>query len=54
MAVWGLMTGKVIAGARGLHANYYYRKESPFLYYGFIFVYLAIGSFTLYNAMSSQ
>ena len=54
MAVSGLITGKVIAGARGLQANYYYRKENPFLYYSFIFVYLAIASFILYNVISSK
>lgn len=54
MAVWGLISGKVISGARGLHANYYHRSESPLLYYGFILVYLAIGTFCLYNAMSNQ
>lgn len=43
VALWGLMTGKIMAGARGLRANYYYRKENPLLFYGFIFVYLAIG-----------
>ncbi|WP_417515323.1 hypothetical protein [Marinobacter sp.] len=43
MAVWGLVTGKVMAGARGLDTNYYYRKENPLLFYGFVVVYLFIG-----------
>lgn len=50
MAVWALITGKVMAGARGLKANYYFRKESPLLFYGFIVIYLFIGAVVLSNS----
>lgn len=44
----GLVTGKIIAGSRGLKANYYSRKENPFLYYAFIFIYSVI-AFLIFN-----
>ena len=50
MAVWALITGKVMAGARGLKANFYNRKESPLLFYGFIVIYLFIGAVVLSNS----
>lgn len=51
MGIWGLVAGKVVAGSKGLQPNYYYRKDSPFLYYSFIFIYLLIGAFVLYGAL---
>lgn len=50
MAVWGLMSGRVVAGARGLRPNYYTRQQHPVLFYGFIFVYLLIGTFVLISS----
>ncbi|GGE62983.1 hypothetical protein GCM10011533_14200 [Streptosporangium jomthongense] len=50
MALFGLLTGKVAAGTRGFRTNYYYRKENPLLFYGFIFIYLAIGTVVLSNS----
>lgn len=50
MAIWGLMSGRVVAGARGLRPNYYTRQHHPALYYGFIFVYLLIGTFVLISS----
>ena len=47
IGVWGLVSGKVVAGSRGLSANFYTRKDSPLLYYGFIFIYLTVGSLAL-------
>lgn len=37
--VESLLTGKVRAGARGWHTNFYYRATQPLLYYGFVFIY---------------
>ena len=50
MAVWALLTGKVVAGSRGLRPNYYTRRDNPVPYYCFVVVYLAIGSFVLYHS----
>ena len=47
VAVWGLFSGKIIAGARGLKNNYYYRDDNPISFYSFIFIYLCIGAFLL-------
>ena len=52
MGIWGLVTGKVVAGSRGLRANYYERAEVPLLYFCFVFVYSAIGGFVLWNALN--
>lgn len=51
VAIWGLLSGKVIAGARGLKNNYYYRDDNPFSFYGFILIYLSMGSFILYQSL---
>lgn len=51
VGLWGLVAGKVIAGSRGLHPNFYSRKGSPFLYYSFKVLYLAIGSLVLIRAL---
>lgn len=51
MAVWGLITGKVVAGSRGFRANYYTRQDSPVLYGLFICVYFIIGLFILLNSI---
>lgn len=45
--VLGLVSGKVVAGSRGLRSNFYTRKGNPFLYYSFIFIYLAVGFLVL-------
>lgn len=45
MGIWGLLTGKVMAGSRGLKSNYYTKFDSPVLYYIFIIFYLCIGTF---------
>jgi hypothetical protein len=50
MAVWGLVTGKVMAGSKGLEPNYYHKKDSPGLYYFFIAIYLVLGSVVLANS----
>lgn len=51
VALWGLLRGKVIAGARGLRINYYYKDDNPFSFYGFILIYLSLGSFLLYQSL---
>ena len=51
VALWGLLRGKVIAGARGLRSNYYYKNDNPFSFYGFILIYLSLGSFLLYQSL---
>lgn len=43
VGVWGLISGKVVAGSRVLQSSFYTKKDTPLLYYSFIFVYLAIG-----------
>lgn len=47
VGLWGLISGKVVAGSRGLSSNFYTKKDSPFLYYSFVFIYLSIGFFIL-------
>lgn len=49
MSLLGLVSGKVIAGSKGLRSNYYVRKEQPGLYYLFITIYLAIGLFIVWH-----
>lgn len=49
VALWGLFTGRIIAGSKGLQSNYYARDESPFLFYCFVVLYFLIGVFILYN-----
>ena len=49
MGVWGIFTGRVMAGSRGLQPNYYDRNESPFLFYIFISIYVTIGLFVLFK-----
>ncbi|HSH49038.1 MAG TPA: hypothetical protein VK991_10675 [Halomonas sp.] len=44
-AASALLTGKVIAGSKGLKANYYSRDGEPGLYYLFLTVYVLIGVF---------
>lgn len=51
VALWGLLRGKVIAGARGLRSNYYDKDDNPFSFYGFILIYLSLGSFLLYQSL---
>lgn len=51
IATWGLSSGKIIAGSRGLQPNYYTKQESPILYYCFVGIYLLIGVFILYNSL---
>lgn len=45
VALWGLLTGKVIAGSRGFKSNYYTRADNPLLYYIFIVFYICVGVF---------
>lgn len=47
VALWSLFSGKVVAGSRGVRANYYRRREAPVLYYLFISLYFFIGIITL-------
>jgi len=51
VAVWGLLRGRIPAGARGLRSNYYYKNDNPFSFYGFVLIYLSIGSFILYQSL---
>lgn len=51
LAALGLFTGKVMAGSRGVKANYYHRRGDPFLYYAFMFVYLSFGVFLVYQGL---
>lgn len=51
MAIWGMISGKIIAGSRGLVSNFYTQKDNPFLFYSFIFIYIAIGAFILKNTL---
>lgn len=47
VGIWGLFSGKVVAGSRGLRSNFHTREDSPLLFYSFVFLYLAVGSFAL-------
>lgn len=49
IAMISLITGKVMAGSRGLRSNVYTRQDSPVLYYCFICFYLLIGLFVLFH-----
>lgn len=51
VALWGLLRGKILAGVRGLRRNYYYRNDNLFSFYGFVLIYLSIGSFILYQSL---
>ncbi|WP_205342622.1 hypothetical protein [Denitrificimonas caeni] len=51
VALWGLLRGKIIAGACGLRSHYYYKYDNPFSFYGFVLIYLSIGSFILYQSL---
>ena len=51
VVVVALFSGKIIAGSRGFKANYYTRRDSPFLYYSFITIYLLIGLLILGNGL---
>lgn len=50
MGGWGLLTGRVMAGSRGLRPNYYTRNENPILYSLFIAMYVLAGLFVLVNS----
>ena len=50
LAVIAIVSGKVIAGSRGLKANYYYRQDQPLLYYFFVIFYLLVGLFVIFQA----
>lgn len=50
-AIQGLWRGKVIAGARGLRSHYYSKTDNPWCFYGFVLIYLSIGSFLLYQSI---
>jgi hypothetical protein len=47
MGVVGLLSGKIMAGSRGLKPNYYSKIESPILYYLFVIIYISIGVFVI-------
>jgi len=51
LAVWGLISGEVVAGSRGFRSNVYKRKTNPVAFYFFVVFYLLIGSFVLYNSL---
>ncbi len=51
VAAWGLINGKIMAGSRGLKPNYYTKKDSPVLYYCFVFIYFFIGAFLLFSGI---
>ena len=51
VAVWGLLRGRIIAGSHGLKSNYYYRDDNALCFYGFVLIYLSIGSFVLYQSL---
>lgn len=51
VAVWGLLRGRILAGARGLRSQYYYKHDNHFSFYGFVLIYLSIGSFMLYQSL---
>ena len=51
VALWGLLRGKILAGLRGLRRNYYYKNDNSFSFYGFVLIYLSIGSFILYQSL---
>ena len=51
-ALQGLWRGKIIAGARGLRSNFHYKHENPWCFYGFILIYLSIGSFLIYRSIA--
>ena len=48
--VWALLSGKAMAGSRGLKAHDYDRQGEPLRYFGFLVVYFLIGAFLLYSA----
>ncbi len=47
---WGILSGRVMAGSRGLQPNYYDRNENPVLFYFFICIYIGIGLLVLLKA----
>ncbi|CAA0118184.1 Uncharacterised protein [BD1-7 clade bacterium] len=51
VGVTGVLTGKVIAGSKGLKPNYYSRYDSPFLFYLFVAFYISCGSFVLVQSL---
>lgn len=51
-ALQGLWRGKIIAGARGLRSNFYYKNDNPWCFYGFVLIYLSIGAFLLYQSIA--
>lgn len=51
IGLWGLFSGKVIAGSRGFQANYYSRHDNPAIYYFFVVIYMGIGAFVLVQSL---
>lgn len=49
MVISGLISGKVVAGSKGLEANYYSKKDKPLLYYSFLVIYSLIATFIFYH-----
>ena len=46
-----LITGKVMAGSRGLKPNYYSRTDNPGMYYTFVVLYFCIGLFVITSSL---
>lgn len=51
MGIVGLLSGKIMAGSKGLKANYYSKADNPVLYYAFVFIYIAIGAFVIIKSV---
>lgn len=51
MAGLGLLQGKVVAGARGLHTHYCHRSDQPLQYGAFVLFYLLGGAFAVFQAL---
>lgn len=47
VALWGLVSGAVVAGSRGFRAHFYRKQENPFAFYLFVCIYGVIGLFLL-------
>lgn len=51
MGIIGVLTGKVMAGSRGLKSNYYNRYDNPLLFYVFVITYISFGAFVIIKAL---
>lgn len=50
VGIWGLLTGKVMAGSKGFATLYYQKSSQPVLYYFFIILYLSVGMLAIWHA----